>query len=621
MNYYSFFQYDFKRYIGLWIVLLALLVGWLSGQASAQSGAEIKKINFSGNKTFKDKHLRRELETRRSSQFSKLVFGKKKHAYDEKAFNDELRGLTEFYQREGFLDVSIGPPKVEYDSRKDEVRLTVPVSEGPAILVGSVSFEYTGLDDAERERIISAIKKRLERTELRTGRRFRDADVLVDQDTFRIVLANQGYPYARPEHRLDVDTLGKRVDVAWVIDSGPLAHFENVSIRGNQRVSEDIIARMVAFKSGERYDRRLVERTQQHVYGLGMFQVATVHEILSDPPNPGVPIEISVREQPRYRAQTSIGYGSDEKLRGLLDMRKYGFLGGARTLRLYARFSHLEPYNIRPTLSQPAFFHPRSALSITPYLWRQDEEAFSVRRIGGEVSLTHTFNPRFNGSVTYVPESVRLVGDTLVPDLIVEGRAIRSYRKSSVVFSSQYDSSTPVFSPVRGIYGIGNLTYSGLGFGSFRFWKFVGEARHYRRYLGMVFAGRLKAGSIEKLGTSDFVPYEERLFSGGSASVRGWARHELGPEANGVPIGGSSLIEGSFEVRYPVFGILGGAVFWDFGNVWLNSFDYRLNDFRYAAGIGIRLTTPFGPVRADLARPVFDEEDRFQLSLSIGQAF
>ena len=60
-----------------------------------------------------------------------------------------------------------------------------------------------------------------------------------------------------------------------------------------------------------------------------------------------------------------------------------------------------------------------------------------------------------------------------------------------------------------------------------------------------------------------------------------------------------------------------------FGNVFSDSFTYRLSDLRYAAGPGVRYNTPIGPIRVDvgfiLNRRAGDDFGRVEFS--IGQAF
>ena len=120
----------------------------------------------------------------------------------------------------------------------------------------------------------------------------------------------------------------------------------------------------------------------------------------------------------------------------------------------------------------------------------------------------------------------------------------------------------------------------------------------------------------------DVTPIEERFFSGGSMSVRGWQRSQLGPKnAKNDPIGGNSLLECSAEMRYPIWKIFSGAAFLDFGNVWNKAFEHNLSELRYAPGLGLRIDTPIGPIRFDVARPIWDDEKQLQFHLSVGQAF
>jgi outer membrane protein insertion porin family/translocation and assembly module TamA len=128
------------------------------------------------------------------------------------------------------------------------------------------------------------------------------------------------------------------------------------------------------------------------------------------------------------------------------------------------------------------------------------------------------------------------------------------------------------------------------------------------------------------------VPFYKRYFLGGASSIRGWGRYEVSPLSGfGFPIGGFSTLEGSSEIRFPVWGNLGGIAFIDYGNVWSGAWEFDVKDLRYAAGPGLRYVTPIGPIRVDVGfqlNPIdgllvngAEQKRPLRIHFSIGQAF
>ena len=95
------------------------------------------------------------------------------------------------------------------------------------------------------------------------------------------------------------------------------------------------------------------------------------------------------------------------------------------------------------------------------------------------------------------------------------------------------------------------------------------EARKYTTlYKQLVLATRLEGGFMKALRSAELTPIADRFYAGGSNSVRGWARFDLGPKSeDNLPLGGNSLLETSIELRYPIWNIISGVVFCDAGNV------------------------------------------------------
>lgn len=124
--------------------------------------------------------------------------------------------------------------------------------------------------------------------------------------------------------------------------------------------------------------------------------------------------------------------------------------------------------------------------------------------------------------------------------------------------------------------------------------------------------------------STDDVPANKRLYSGGPGSVRAFALNRVGPlDATGDPIGGRSSTEAGIEARIRVYGDFAVVPFIEGGGVYDATFPRFGKDIQWGGGLGLRYHTVIGPVRLDLAFPFNRRQgdDAFQLLISLGQAF
>ncbi|MFM7367850.1 MAG: BamA/TamA family outer membrane protein, partial [Sphaerospermopsis kisseleviana] len=103
-------------------------------------------------------------------------------------------------------------------------------------------------------------------------------------------------------------------------------------------------------------------------------------------------------------------------------------------------------------------------------------------------------------------------------------------------------------------------------------------------------AFNLQGGTI--LG--DLPPYEAFTL-GGSNSVRGYDEGRLAT--------GRSYVQASVEYRFPVFSVVSGALFFDYGSDLGSSTRaaeiLNKNGSGYGYGLGVRVQSPLGPIRID----------------------
>lgn len=129
-------------------------------------------------------------------------------------------------------------------------------------------------------------------------------------------------------------------------------------------------------------------------------------------------------------------------------------------------------------------------------------------------------------------------------------------------------------------------------------------------------AGRLYGGLAMAYGNATTIPYDRLFYAGGSNSMRGWTPRTLGPGS--VPYVkaayptqlGDMKLEANLELRFPIWGILHGATFFDVGNVWFlkrgdhpEAAVFYLRDFYrqlgFNTGLGLRFDIKFAVLRLD----------------------
>jgi outer membrane protein insertion porin family len=588
----------------------------------AQEDYQIHSLEFSGNENFSADELQQQMTLHGMGFIKRSLLQKDPALFSQELLQGDIRNVIIFYQSEGFLQIKIPPPILKPNHDKQSIDINIAIEEGPPVLVKQIQphFLNTSTDSSQLRSLFDNLFQDLK---LKPEKRFRDEDLQRDRSKILRQFTFQGYPYIEVEFTLSVDQNNATVDINWMITPGPLCTFGDIIIFGNLITKTEFIKKQITFKKGERFSQKQLDETQRKLFSLGLFQVAVVRAQFTKDKKNIIPVRIAITEAPRWTGKFGVGYGREDSFRMFVQGRRIGFLGGARRLELLLKRSGLEPYNIDLKLIEPLFFSYKTALTLNPYLRRETEPGYSVSRIGGRISLLYQITLYLKSSLTFIRENVSQDTSEINPDQLSRLETDDLYDKAGPLIALTWDNSQPIFSPDRGYFILLSTKFNGYPVkADFPFIRYMLDVRHYRRQVGIIVAYRLKIGLINSYDEQGFVPVEERFYAGGSHSVRGWSRQELGPtDPFGNPIGGNSLFEGSMEFRIPIWSRFIGVTFLDFGNVWVESGNYPLNELRYALGLGFGVETPIGPLRLDFARPIQDEKKNWEFHLSIGQTF
>lgn len=316
---------------------------------------------------------------------------------------------------------------------------------------------------------------------------------------------------------------------------------------------------------------------------------------------------------------------------------------------------------------QPAFMRrPENQAGFGVFAHRRSEAGIFIDRgYGATATLTRQILERAPASLTYRYEITRVeAGDVYfctnygVCDTTTI-QTLRSHQSlSPLTFTAFVDRSDQPFTPTRGYIARVDLqSATRYTLSDYRYNRALIEASEYwhpsLRQEVLAFHQRLGVVRAMTSANGDTVLHPRtRFYAGGAMSVRGYGENQLGPrvltisdtslrtstdkhgnvtvtcplstpvtacDPNKVssnsafvprPTGGTSVIEGSVELRFPLMHRLDGAVFVDGAVVGNGTFQglgdvTSLTNFAKGTGAitpgaGIRYISPVGPIRVDL---------------------
>jgi outer membrane protein assembly complex protein YaeT len=616
--------------------IAAFVLVVLTCSAACKEGGTIKvrSLSFNGVKTIDVSRLKDALATRQSSR---IPWGKK-YFFDRSRFDADLKRIQAFYADRGFPDARITGFDVKLNDKQDEVDLTVTIAEGEPVLVKTIDF--SGFDVIPPAHL-DDLKKRVP---LKVGQP-RDRQIVVSTHEMAVnELKDHGFPYGKVSTGEDDGSDGKQAVMTFTAEPGKLAHFGPVEVVGAKSVDEHVIRRELTFKPGELFQRSVVQDSQRRLYGLELFQFANVEPLNQEQQPEDVPVRVTVAEGNHQKVNFGVGYGTEEKARVDAEYHHLNFLGGARSAGVHARWSSLDR-GVRADFTQPYFFAPRLSLGAEAQQWYTFTPAYSSVVTGAKLTMTHRANEHTSWAVSITSEhDVSSITDEAFNDVTLRNSLIAigldpTTRKqngnlNALGFDFQHSTADNLLNAHRGFQVAVHVEEAGqLVPGSFNYYAASADGRHYLPFGdNIVLASRLQVGNIRPVGNqAGNVPFSKKYFLGGATSIRGWGRYEVSPLSSGEPIGGNSMLAFSEELRAGLRGNLGGVLFLDAGNVWADSFGYKLGELRYAVGPGLRYQTPVGPIRLDFGYQLNPTPElivngspqtrRFRLHFSIGQAF
>jgi translocation and assembly module TamA len=492
--------------------------------------------------------------------------------------------------------------------------VTIAVAMGPLYHIGALRLTGTVPDSA---RAALALK---------SGDPAVAARVLEARSRMLGALQEDGYPLAvieEPDANADDST--HTLDIGFNVQPGAQAPIGEISFKGLRDVNASFARRALIIHPGEPYRPSRIEQARQALAALGVFSGVSVRAADRLSADGRIPLTFDVEERLQHAVTISGTYSTDLGVNLATTWSHRNLFGNAEQLNLTAAGSGLGnaaagiSYNLTAQYIQPLFLLPNQTLEFNISSVKQQLSAYdqTAQTIAGY--LRRKFSRLWTGSI----------GLSLTHDDTQQEGISRLYQLVALPVTGTYDSTGIeglLADPVTGLraslamtpthaFGGNGVTFLVSQASASTYFDLAGDGRS-------VLALRALAGNI--FGGSNLdVPPDQRLYAGGSATVRGYAYQSIGPQfADGRPVGAKSVDAATIEFRQRIGADWGAAAFVDAGQASANGAPFT-GKLHVGAGLGARYYTPIGALRLDVGVPLTQvpRNDSFQIYIGLGQAF
>lgn len=585
--------------------------------------AKIRQINIVGAQAFKEKELL-ELFALRTPGW--LTWYTKNDQYSRQKLSADLETLRSFYLDRGYLEFNIESTQVSISPDKQDIYLTVNITEGEKYSVSSVKLAGELLLPEEELRKLVTI---------RPGEVFSREKLTETTKQITERMGNEGYAFANVNAAPELDKEKRQVAFIIFIDPGRRVYVRRMNVTGNTRSRDEVVRREMRQMEGAWYDGEKISKSRERVDKLGYFDEVNVETPAVPGTTDQVDVNVNVKEKPTGNIMLGAGFSSSEKFVVSGSVSQNNLFGSGKHLSVNANsgkinkvysVSYTDPYYTVDGISRGFDVYMRNtdptSLSVGSY--RTSSAGAGVRygfpisednSIGLGLSIDVTKVKTFTDSPQRFKDFVADFGSSNTT--LLANTTWTQDERNSLIYPTK-GSLHRAYAEV-GLPG-GTLKYYKA---NYQYQKFLPFGRDYTLMLNGEFGFGNGYG-----GKS--LPFFKNFYAGGIGSVRGYDTASLGPRdmVNGVAtdeaLGGNRRLVGSAEFLFPLPGLgmdksLRMGAFFDAGQVWATGQKLNISDLRYSAGVSVAWSSPMGPLKFSIGQPLNkkpeDKVQRFQFQM------
>lgn len=590
----------------------------------------IRQISFTGNDSVLPKELTKVMKTKTANILSFLT---KAGRLVPSQMDDDKEAIKSLYMNKGFADVRITDVQTQPLPNGKGVDLVISISEG-------IQYRVNKLDIVGAAIVPAADLERALR--MKSGSLYTPDGMGADLKKLRDFYGSRGYVDMVAQPQIDPAGEGS-VNLTYHIDEGVQSYVNLINVQGNTKTKDKVIRRELAVSPGGVFDTTLVDVSKSRLMNLNYF-----NKVDMAPQDTLVPgrknLDVIVDEKKTGSFNFGAGFSSIDSLVGFAELQQSNFdlfnwpyfTGAGQRFRIRAQYG-LQRQDFVMSLTEPWFmgykvsvggeFYYHAATFLSP--------VYSQSNLGGALQARKALTPFTALRGEYRLENIKIYNLTGNYGSVIQDAANNSpYTKSSLLFGLDYDNRDSLFLPRKGqtVNLSAFVAGGGLGGTVQDYGINLGAKKFFSLPWDMILETKGGIGIVNGWGGGGTPPIFDELYLGGANDMRGFAFREVGPKDQyGNPIGGSTSVEGTGEITFPIIPRLRGAFFTDWGYVNAGALSFAPTQAGNGSGglngdmgIGARIELPIGPIRVDWGYPVSSDSwnhSNGQFNFNVGYTF
>ena len=554
--------------------------------------ATINKINFIGDKKYKNRKLRSVI-TSEEDKFWKFISNKK--YLDIERVELDKRLLKNFYLDKGYYQVEISDAYSQIIDQ-DSFTLTFNIDSGKKFYFGDLELVLPSDFDPNKFNDLNKIFKNLKDEKYS----YRNIEKILDEIEAIALFENYEFINANV-----IETVAdNKVNFIFEIEESEKVFVNKINILGNNITAEEFIRNILIVDEGDPFNKILHNKSINKLRSKGMF--GKVKSKIIDTDEAGLKnIELTIEEKPTGEIMAGAGYGSDGSTFSV-GIKENNFNGKGITLESNLRLSE-ESIKGNLNYRHPNFRYSDRALLTSLDITETDKLSdFGYKSSLNSISLGTSYeqfeNTFFSPRLSISNESLETTSDASAAYKKQEG----SYFDTSFSYGLSLDKRNSAYQPTTGFY---SNWYQQLPIVSENQTIVNGYIITGYKELAddMIISTGIYTRAVNSLSNDD-VRVSKRLYVP-SSRLRGFESGKVGPKDGDDHVGGNYVV--TFNTSSTIPYVLQTQenmdlkLFFDAGNVWGVDYSSSLDDsdtIRSSTGVALEITTPIGPLSFSFAQ-------------------